>query len=302
MSGLGNDAPRAEAVDRPQLEIIAGYKVHPLASRFELIVGEDFEKLVEAAARAGRLYPAETHNGFLIDGRNRLRVQEELRRRGIEIEVCVVEWEPHGDETVEEHIWSVNANRRHLTADQRAALALEFLPQIRAARQARQEASRFGKNGIDPAAAESPSPDGRDAHTHRTSAEKDAASSVGCLASLANVSHYKARQAIALHNAVEAGAVSESEIDAVVAGDQPLSAAVPRRRRAPRETACSDWPAEVDGFDEEDVIVDAAPVPSEDEARRRWRRVSRDFLASDLPAWRQLFIEVLTDEQQRHTR
>ena len=74
------------------------------------------------------------------------------------IEVPVIEWEPTGEETVEEHIWSVNANRRHLTDDQLAALALEFLPSIQAARQARQDASRFGRNGTDAAAVISPPP------------------------------------------------------------------------------------------------------------------------------------------------
>jgi hypothetical protein len=123
------------------MEEIGGFKVHPLASLFPLIVGKIFDDLVEAAARAGRLQPVEVHDGLLIDGRNRLRVQEELRRRGIEIDLPVVAWEPSGEETVEEHIWSVNANRRHLTDDQRAAIGISFLPFIRRSCQERQAAT-----------------------------------------------------------------------------------------------------------------------------------------------------------------
>jgi hypothetical protein len=281
------------------LEIIAGYKVHPLASRFDLIEGDEFEKFVEAAERSGRLYPVETHKGFLIDGRNRVRVQEELRRRGIEIEVPVVEWEPTGDETVEEHIWSVNANRRHLTADQRAVLALEFLPAIRAARQARQEASRFGKNWGDAAAVISPPPDGHTEKPLRTSAKKDAASTVGGLAALAGVSNYKANLAMALFRAVEDGEASETEIEAVASGDKRLHDVVPCRKKGGRKKAQQEEREEVD---EEELIVESAPVPSEAEARRRWELETSDFAIADLPEWRRLFMKVIGDDQQRHDR
>jgi hypothetical protein len=281
-----------------RLELIAGYRVHPLASKFPLIVGKEFDDLVEAAARAGRLYPVETHKGLLIDGRNRLRVQEELRRRGIEIDLPVVEWEPSGDETVEEHIWSVNANRRHQTADQLAVIALAFLPAIRAAREAQQVASRFGKSRGNAAASKAPPPPGAPAEDGgRTSAEKDAASSAGCLAALANVSHYKARRAIALHDAVEAGEVSEDELDAVLAGEKPLSAAAPRRTKVAKKKA---RPEVWDEGDDEEIVIDAAPTPSEAEARRRWTLQASDFAIADLPEWRRLFMKVIGDEQQMY--
>lgn len=235
-------------------EIIAGYPVHPLASKWPLIVGQPFEDFVEAAALSGRLQPVEIHEGFLIDGRNRLRVQEELRRRGTEIDVPVVNWEPSGDETIAGHIWAVNAHRRHQTADQLAVLAAStFLPAIKAEREARQLASRFGSNDEGTAASDSTPPDGQAVTAPRTSAEKDAASSAGCLAALANVSIYKARQAIALHNAVEAGEVSKTEVDAVVAGDKPLSAALPRRKKAgTKKLRRDEWD---EGDDEGDVTI-----------------------------------------------
>jgi hypothetical protein len=288
--------PGFETAGEETLEIIAGYKVHPLASKFPLIVGKAFDEMVDAAAEARRLYPVETHKGLLIDGRNRLRVQEELRRRGIEIELPVVEWEPSGDETVAGHIWAVNAHRRHMTVDQLAALAAStFLPAIKAEREARQLASRFGKNSEGTAASVSTPPDGQVAEHRRTSAEKDAASSAGCLAQLANVSLYKARQAVALSKAVSKGEVPESAIDAVVAGDQRLVDAVPRRKagagKRPRPQACAE------GKDME-LPIDAAPVACEAEVRRRWAEQKAAFAIADHRELRRLYIHVVREEQR----
>lgn len=225
--GEGNAPPT------PEYEVIAGYKVHPLLSTWPLMAGKAFDDLVEAAARSRRLYPAETNGGLLIEGRNRLRAQEELRRRGIEIEVPVVEWEPTGDETVAEHIWSVNANRRHQTPDQLTVnFVTNFLPAIKAEREARQKASRFGHNGKGTAASNSTPPDGEVVKPGRTSAEKDAASTAGGVARSAGVTIYKARQGIKFKKAVEAGEVSEDDIAAVKAGEKPMSAVLPQLRAA----------------------------------------------------------------------
>lgn len=278
------------------LEIIAGYKVHPLATKFPLIVGKEFDDFVEAAARAGRLPPVETHNGLLIDGRNRLRVQEELARRGIDIVVPVIEWEPTGDETVAEHIWAVNAHRRHLIDDQRAALALEFLPTIRAQRQARQEASRFGQRGTDAAAEKSPPPDGQAGKPHRTGAEKDAASTLGGLAAMANVSMHKVRLANELSKAVDAGEVAASEFDAVVAGDKRLCDVVPRRKTGSRKKP---RPQQHDEHDEHEVpMLDAGPIACEAEVHRRWEKQKAEFAIADHRELRRLFMKIIREEQQ----
>lgn len=292
--------PRA-AIERDTLEIIAGYKVHPLASMFPLIVGEAFDDLVEAAARAGRLPPAETNDGLLIDGRNRLRVQEVLRERGIEIEVPVIEWEPIGDETVEDHIWAVNAYRRHLTDDQRVALALEFLPTIRAARQAKQEASRFGKHGSDAAAAKSPPPYGQAPQQPRTSAEKDADSTVGALAKLACVTLHKARQANDLAKAVEKGEVSHSEIDAVAKGAKRLRDVVPNKRASTKKKATATEISLPDRSQIPDAVPDVVdePAPTEQEVRERWERLKLPFAISDHREVRRLLQQIIVEEQRQ---
>jgi hypothetical protein len=282
----------------PPLEIIAGYRVHPLASRFPLIVGQEFEDLVEAAARAGRLYPVETHKGLLIDGRNRLRVQEELHRRGIVIEVPVIEWEPTGDETVEEHIWSVNANRRHQTADQLAAIGIAFLPFIRRRCQERQAATRFGQRE---AAAQISSPPGALAAAERTSREKDAVSTVGQFAAMCNIGLHKARQAVALAEGVEAGKISSVEIIAVATGAKRLRDVAPTKRSlGSRKTAKKN-----STHHETKLIVDAelvevnAPAPTEPEIRERWERLKRSFAIADHRELRRLLKQIIVEEQRQ---
>jgi hypothetical protein len=280
-----------------ELEVIAGYRVHPAASLLPLIVGKQFDDFVEAAARAGRLHPAETNNGLLIDGRNRLRVQEELRRRGIEIEVPVVEWQPTGDETVSEHIWSVNGNRRHQTDDQRAANALQFLPFIRRERQERQEATRFGKGR--PAEQISSPPD-KPASAERTSREKDAASTVGKFAALANIGMHGARQAIALARGVESGEISSSEIVAVATGKKRLRDVVPSKRssaKAKPTSKKSSRPA-VEALFEVVSVEDDEPAVTEQEVHRRWEKFKRPFAVVDHRELRRLLIKKLRAEQQ----
>jgi hypothetical protein len=293
----GADAEPHKESAPPPLEVIGGYPVHPLASGFPLIVGKQFDDLVEAAARAGRLYPVETHEGLLIDGRNRLRVQEELHRRGIVIEVPVVEWEPTGDETVEEHIWSVNANRRHQTADQLAANAIAFLPFLRRRCQERQAATRFGQRE---AAAQSSSPPGALAAAERTSREKDAVSTVGQFAAMCNIGIHKARQAVALAEGVEAGKISSVEIIAVATGEKRLRDVVPSKRSAGSGKANlkdSVRPEAELLFDVEVVEVDE-PAVTEEEVHRRWERFKQPFAVTGHRKLRRLLIKKLREEQQ----
>jgi len=281
-----------------EMEEIGGFKVHPLASLFPLIVGKDFDDLVEAAARAGRLQAVEVHDGLLIDGRNRVRVQEELRQRGIEIDLPVVAWEPSGEETVEEHIWSVNANRRHLTDDQRAAIGISFLPFIRRSCQERQAATRFGQRG---AAAQISSPRGAPTTAERTSREKDEASTVGQFAAMCKIGLHKARQAVALAAGVEVGEISSVEVVAVAAGAKRLRDVVPAKRSpGSRKTAKKE-----SGRPEAELIFDASPVevdepaPTEPEIRERWERLKRLFAVADHRELRRILKQIIVEEQRQ---
>ncbi len=110
----------------------------------------------------------------------------------------MTEWQPTGDETVAEHIYSDNVNRRHLTVDQRVAHAIEFLPIIRHSRQERQAATRFGAGGRSTVALNSSPPEGP--------AETPT----------------RANQGIALNKGLRDGSVSPEDFAAVIQGTKPL--------------------------------------------------------------------------------
>jgi hypothetical protein len=287
------EAPPAEP--SPELEVIGSFTVHPLASLFPLIVGKEFDDLVEAAARAGRLQAVEVHDGLLIDGRNRVRVQEELRGRGIEIDLPVVEWEPRGGETVAEHIWSMNANRRHLTDDQRAAIGITFLPYIRRSCEERQAATRFGQRS--PVEEISSPPEVPAAGSRRTSREKDAASSVGQFAAMCNIGLHKARQAKAIADRVEAGEISSIEVVAITTGAKRLRDVAPTKRTsAGKKTAKVEAarPAAELMFE----AVPDSPAPTEETVRERWERFKRPFAVGDHREVRRLLKQIITEEQR----
>lgn len=314
MAGGSTDATVADQ----ELEVIGGYKVHPLASRFELIIGKAFDDLVEAVRRAGTVAAVEFHEGLLIDGRNRVRAVEELRRQGVEIELPTTEWQPKGDETLAEHIYSVNVNRRHLTADQRVAHAIEFLPIIRQSRQGRQAATRFGADGRNTVAQNSSPPKGTGEKPSRTSQEKDAASSVGQLKTLCGVSRHKAIQGDALEKGLRDGTVSAEDFAAVIQGTKPLRAVVPGKKKAAGKKNSSkkaSRPAIEMMFaseaDADGVIVDAIEVVDEledtpdvtvDEISRRWERFKSHFAVADHGELRKKLAKIIGDEQREFDR
>jgi hypothetical protein len=298
------------------LEIIGGFKVHPLASLFPLLHGQEFEDLVDAIGRAGTVLAVELNDGLLIDGRNRVRAVEELRRRGIEIDLPTVDWHPAGEETVEEHIFSVNVHRRHLTDDQRVTLATTFLSAIRLGRQARQAASRFGNNGQVTVAPISSPPCEPAPSPHRPRRDKDANSTVGQLAALSKVSRHKADQAISLADGVEAGEISREDFDAVTAGRKLLRDVVPAKKKPAgkknrdgkkRLPKTSSRPAaelmfevapEADGANE----TADEPAVTEDEVRRRWDRFKQPFAVVDHRDLRTLLAGIIAEEQQQFDR
>ena len=103
----------------PKTEI----EIHPLAAIFPEMEGKDSEQLMPSIAAAGQQVPVIMYNGVLLDGRNRLNAC-----RALGITVKAVEWQGTG--TAEELIIALNLHRRHLTASQRAALAVKLLPAL----------------------------------------------------------------------------------------------------------------------------------------------------------------------------
>lgn len=290
--------------EKVECEVIGGYTVNPIASMFPLLQGKEFEDLVESIAHARNVTPIELHKGQLTDGRNRVRAVECLRERGIVIDLPTVEWTPAGDETIEEHIFSVNMYRRHLTDDQRAVLATRLLPQIRAARVERQASSRFGADASTAAAkTEPPLQPPKKGATSR--AEKIANSTVGILARVAKVTPHKAARAKKLADSVKAGEVPAAELQAVLRGTKRLKqVALPKSRatkksarkaKAARPTAEKVWD---DADAGEATARDEAQDVSEAEVRRRWERWKGAIAIADHRELRRQMAAIIAAEQR----
>ena len=98
---------------------IAGYVVHEVADMFPLIVGQEFDALVEDIKQHGQMEPIVLdRDGLLIDGRNRGRACDRL---GITPTTKV-----YNGKDVTQYVVSHNLHRRHLTDGQRAMIAAKL--------------------------------------------------------------------------------------------------------------------------------------------------------------------------------
>lgn len=211
------------------IEVIGGMKVHPAASLFPLIEGQEFDDLVYSIKTLGVLQPIIVSNGYLIDGRNRLRAVQKLRLEGCNIDLPTEEFKKDV-RSVSEFIFELNFTRRHLTPDQMATICADVLPMISEEKKAKQEATQFKPGN-------KANPEGKNQRTAETESsppstrdikKKDEQSTVGQIAKLAGVSHHKARQAIAVAKAVEAGELPKETIQEVRQGTKKLVDVVPK--------------------------------------------------------------------------
>lgn len=101
---------------------------HPLAQLFPAMQGESYRDLLEDIRDHGVVEAIVLDDdGLIVDGHNRRNACEELG-----IGCPVVTFSSLGHQmSVGEYIWSANIIRRHLTADQRAALVIEWENTIR---------------------------------------------------------------------------------------------------------------------------------------------------------------------------
>jgi N6-adenosine-specific RNA methylase IME4 len=112
---------------------------HKVANIFPLMEEQEFEEFVEDIRTNGLMEPITTFEGKIIDGRNRYRacIKAEVKPRFIEFDGCV---------PLIDFIVSLNLQRRHLAASQRAAIALDALPFYEAEAKKRQATSTGGAN------------------------------------------------------------------------------------------------------------------------------------------------------------
>ena len=217
-----------------QAETIGGYVVHPAASVFPLIEGDEFDGLVDSITRNGIQHPIVVRGSELLDGRNRLRAAEVAIGLGHKVNIHVEEWKDDG-RNVAEWIWDTNAMRRQMTDDGIAMASSVIWPMIAQENERRREASKHDGSRPGP---------GRGHKTVETKSSppfsgdtkaKDARSTVGQVAAKAGTSMHKARQAIAVQKAIEAGELPPEAASDVMAGKKKLRQVAPKPERPKAE-------------------------------------------------------------------
>lgn len=91
-------------------------QAHKAAEIFPLMTGAEFDALVADIREHGQREPIITHQGQILDGRNRWRACELVG-----VEPVTIEWD--GDGTPEAFVVSMNLHRRHLNESQRGLIA-----------------------------------------------------------------------------------------------------------------------------------------------------------------------------------
>lgn len=117
------------------LERIAGFEIHPAASRFPLMSDVELDELARDIKERGLDQPIQMHEGKVLDGRNRLLACEKAG-----VEPSTTAWDCRGGSPVA-YVLSANVRRRHLTESQRAMIAAELLPDFEAEARVRQKAT-----------------------------------------------------------------------------------------------------------------------------------------------------------------
>ncbi len=213
-------------------EIIGGFTVHPAAAVFPLIEGDDFDDLCDSIRSHGVQHPAVVRGSELLDGRNRMRACERLKTEGWAGSCPTVEWRDDG-RNVAEWIWDTNAIRRHMDDDGIAMASSVIWPLIAKENEARKASSKFDSEKAKKARAtvgtKTSPPSKRDEKS------KAARSTVGQVAAKAGTSMHKARQAVAVQKAIEAGELPAETAKQVMAGKKKLRDVAPKPERKKRE-------------------------------------------------------------------
>ena len=299
------DSPTPCLSPETTYEVIEGFQVHPVASLFELLTGEQFDDLVGSVIRAGTVASVEFHNGLLTDGRNRVRAVEEARRQGHSVEMPTHEWVPLGQETIEEHILTVNLNRRHLTDDQRVAIMARnpgWLNAIRESRRQRQVATRFGGNASDTVSQNPAEPCESSENDPRPAGDT---STRGQVASLLNFSTYRSEQLQQATDGLADGSITVADLNAVAAGEKKMRNVLPRkrtRRGAPKKHGHA--VGAVDGREKSGVDNDLTDdfEPTEEAVNRRLDRWMAGYAIADHREVRRIVAARIERDQREFDR
>jgi formaldehyde-activating enzyme involved in methanogenesis len=225
-------------------EKICDYVIHPAASVFPLLEGDRFQSLVDSIAVHGVQNPLVSHEGAVIDGRNRLRAVMKLRDEGHKVDLPFVEWDSKCGLSATEWVASQNLDRRHLSEDayvaataainrilRKEAKERQAKGQAKPGQQSKNPAGRRGKKLAD---TKSDPPVIRDAK------DKNERDTVGQVAKKSGTSRHKAAQAVKLDQAVEAKLIPEEIQKDVIAGKTKLRDAV---KQVPAKPEAASKPA-----------------------------------------------------------
>lgn len=109
-------------------------QIHDIANVIPAMQPDEYHALKIDIAANGQIEPIWTYRGAIIDGRHRWKACEELG-----IQPKTREWDGAG--SLVSFVLGLNLHRRHLTASQRAVVALETLPHLEAEAKERQAAA-----------------------------------------------------------------------------------------------------------------------------------------------------------------
>jgi len=214
-------------------ELLGGFTVHPAAAVFPLIEGDEFDDLCDSIRSHGVQHPAVVRGTELLDGRNRMRACERLKAEGWAGSCPTVEWKDDG-RNVAEWIWDTNAIRRHMDDDGIVMASSVIWPLVAKENEDRKAATKFKKG-------ESGNPSGKKQVTTKSCepAQRDrkadhARSTVGQVAAKAGTSMHKARQAVAVQKAIEAGELPAETAKEVMAGKKKLRDVAPKPKPKPK--------------------------------------------------------------------
>src|SRR5262249_29537011 len=99
------------------------YEFHPACLAFPLLGDAELQELADDIKLRGLLHPVVVFRGQVLDGRNRLTACEIAG-----VAPRFIEWSGSGSPV--EWVISTNLHRRHLSASQRAVVALDLLPPL----------------------------------------------------------------------------------------------------------------------------------------------------------------------------
>jgi ParB-like chromosome segregation protein Spo0J len=133
--------PEPASVAEPVLHVLPfGEPIedHPLAARFRLMDGEEFNRLIEDVREHGVREPIVMFEDKILDGRNRKRAAQLAER-----DFPVRDFDPEREGSPEAFVISCNVHRRHLSLDEKRELLGELI-QAEPEKSDRQHAASVG--------------------------------------------------------------------------------------------------------------------------------------------------------------